>query len=56
DSLKIQENKEERSVLLKLKKEFGNPLSLESWNSSHLCNWERIECDTHGSVSSIYLA
>lgn len=57
-SVKTQENEEERSILLKLKKELRNSSYLESWNSnnSHHCNWEGIECDAHGSVSVIHFA
>ncbi|KAI3955254.1 hypothetical protein MKW98_020887, partial [Papaver atlanticum] len=43
NSLKTQEYEGERSILLKLKKEFGIDSSvLESWisNKSHHCNWK----------------
>ncbi|KAI3866261.1 hypothetical protein MKX03_028547, partial [Papaver bracteatum] len=41
-SLKIQEDEEEQSILLKLKNEFENPSEFKSWNSnnSHHCSWE----------------
>ncbi|KAK3199934.1 hypothetical protein Dsin_023349 [Dipteronia sinensis] len=44
----------ERTVLLKLKQQLGNPPSLQSWNStSSPCNWPEIFC-TGNSVTVIF--
>ncbi|KAI3877193.1 hypothetical protein MKW92_004023, partial [Papaver armeniacum] len=56
NSLNVQEYEEERSILLKLKQEFGiGPSFLKSWdsNGSRYCRWEGIRCDTHGFVYRI---
>ncbi|KAK0579142.1 hypothetical protein LWI29_021740 [Acer saccharum] len=46
---------DERTVLLKLKQQLGNPPSLPSWNSkSSPCNWPEIFC-TGNSVTEIFL-
>ncbi|KAF3619374.1 putative histidine decarboxylase-like [Capsicum annuum] len=45
----------ERDTLLKIKHEWGNPLSLNSWNStSSPCDWPEIECDD-GKVTGVIL-
>ena len=45
----------ERTILLKLKQQFGNPPSLQSWNStSSPCDWPEIVC-TGNSVTEILL-
>lgn len=45
----------ERDTLLKIKRQWGNPLALNSWNStSSPCTWPEIECDD-GVVTGIIL-
>ncbi|GKV10009.1 hypothetical protein SLEP1_g21434 [Rubroshorea leprosula] len=45
----------ERTILLKLKQQLGNPLAIQSWNaSSSPCSWTGINC-TQGSVTAISL-
>ncbi|MCL7045897.1 hypothetical protein MKW94_013785 [Papaver nudicaule] len=53
-----QEDEEEQRILLNLKKEFGDPSALQSWNPSsnpQHCTWTGIICDTNHSVSKIQL-
>ncbi|GMI95014.1 hypothetical protein like AT5G25930 [Hibiscus trionum] len=46
---------DERTVLLNLKQQLGNPPSISSWNSSSSpCDWPEIYC-TAGSVTELYL-
>ncbi|OIT01868.1 PREDICTED: receptor-like protein kinase HSL1 [Nicotiana attenuata] len=46
----------ERDILLKIKRQWGNPLSLSSWNStSSPCDWPEIECSDDGEVRGIIL-
>ncbi|OVA12486.1 Protein kinase domain [Macleaya cordata] len=50
--------KEEQSILLKLKQQWGNPPSIQSWdpsNGSHCKNWTGIICDNN-SVTDIILS
>ncbi|KAK5825058.1 receptor-like protein kinase HSL1 [Gossypium arboreum] len=45
----------ERTLLLKLKQQLGNPPSIGSWNSSSPpCTWPEINC-TDGSVTEVHL-
>ncbi|KAK8553501.1 hypothetical protein V6N13_062303 [Hibiscus sabdariffa] len=45
----------ERTVLLKLKQQLGNPTSLAHWNkSSSPCDWPEINCTTN-SVTEVHL-
>ncbi|XP_006366693.1 receptor-like protein kinase HSL1 [Solanum tuberosum] len=45
----------ERDTLLKIKRQWGNPLALDSWNStSSPCSWPEIECDD-GKVTGIII-
>ncbi|XP_044463196.1 receptor-like protein kinase HSL1 [Mangifera indica] len=49
-------NAKELSILLNLKKELGNPPSLNSWNTtSSPCDWPEINC-TENSVTGIWLS
>ncbi|PIN10653.1 Serine/threonine protein kinase [Handroanthus impetiginosus] len=44
----------ERATLLNLKREWGNPPTLESWDAtSSPCDWPEIKCSGDGSVISI---
>ncbi|KAL2517717.1 Protein kinase family protein with leucine-rich repeat domain [Abeliophyllum distichum] len=44
----------ERTTLLNLKREWGNPPLLNSWNStSSPCDWPQIRCSGDGSVTGI---
>ena len=46
---------DERSILLDVKQQLGNPPSLQSWNSSSSpCDWPKITC-THNTVTKISL-
>ncbi|CBI20588.3 unnamed protein product, partial [Vitis vinifera] len=46
---------DERSILLDVKQQLGNPPSLQSWNSSSLpCDWPEITC-TDNTVTAISL-
>ncbi|PIN24711.1 Non-specific serine/threonine protein kinase [Handroanthus impetiginosus] len=46
----------EQKILLSLKQPWGNPKSLDSWNStSPLCDWPGVEC-TSGTVTGLHLA
>lgn len=48
----------EKQILLQIKRDLGNPQSLDSWNNNtsvNPCNWTGIQCDSHGSVSQISL-
>lgn len=46
----------ERDILLEVKRRWGNPVSLEGWNStSSPCKWPEIECDGDGAVTGIFL-
>ncbi|KAL3645934.1 hypothetical protein CASFOL_011114 [Castilleja foliolosa] len=46
----------ERSTLLNLKKELGDPPVLQSWNdTSSQCNWLEIQCSSGGAVTGINL-
>ncbi|KAK8535281.1 hypothetical protein V6N12_056804 [Hibiscus sabdariffa] len=46
---------DERTLLLNLKQQLGNPPSISSWNSSSSpCDWPEIYC-TAGSVTKLYL-
>ncbi|KAI3792735.1 hypothetical protein L2E82_06623 [Cichorium intybus] len=41
----------ERTTLLNLKQQWGNPPSLRDWNaSSSPCNWTEVICNANGSV------
>ncbi|XP_062164555.1 receptor-like protein kinase HSL1 [Alnus glutinosa] len=45
----------ERATLLNLKRQWGNPPSIQSWNSSSSpCDWPEIEC-ANGTVTGIIL-
>ncbi|KAH6831145.1 kinase family with leucine-rich repeat domain-containing protein [Perilla frutescens var. hirtella] len=45
----------ERAILLNLKREWGDPPTLQSWNStSSPCTWTEIRCNV-GSVTGIFL-
>ena len=45
----------ERSILLHLKQQLGNPPSIQSWDSSYSpCDWPEITC-THNTVTKISL-
>ncbi|KAG6698612.1 hypothetical protein I3843_08G027100 [Carya illinoinensis] len=45
----------ENTVLLNLRQQWGNPLSIQSWNSSSSpCDWPEIKC-TDGAVTGIIL-
>ncbi|KAL3844207.1 hypothetical protein ACJIZ3_001610 [Penstemon smallii] len=47
---------DDQTILLNLKHHWGDPPSLDSWNSlSSPCNWPEIEC-TFGAVTSLRLA
>ncbi|XP_020581873.1 receptor-like protein kinase HSL1 [Phalaenopsis equestris] len=51
-------NEEEKRTLLLIKRDLGNPPSLDPWNNSTStshCNWTGIQCNSHGSVSRIFL-
>lgn len=46
----------EQSILLNLKNQWGNPKSVNSWNStSSPCQWPEIRCSDDGSVVGILL-
>ncbi|XP_060208393.1 receptor-like protein kinase 5 [Lycium barbarum] len=46
----------ELNTLLKIKHQWGNPKSLNSWNSTSMpCNWPEIECSNDGKVTGILL-
>ncbi|XP_043696003.1 receptor-like protein kinase HSL1 [Telopea speciosissima] len=50
-----QNSNSELSILLKLKQSWGNPSSLQHWNSSSdPCRWPEIYC-SGGSVTELYL-
>ncbi|GLT57203.1 hypothetical protein SLA2020_301910 [Shorea laevis] len=45
----------ERTILLKLKQQLGNPQAIQSWNASFSpCSWTGINC-TQGSVTAVSL-
>ncbi|KAL6212527.1 hypothetical protein ACLB2K_017746 [Fragaria x ananassa] len=50
-----QSTDSDQSILLKLKQEWGDPPSIQSWNSSSSpCDWPEISC-TAGAVTGIFL-
>ncbi|XP_031110669.1 systemin receptor SR160-like [Ipomoea triloba] len=55
--LRVETGDDERGILLCLKQQYwGNPSSLEQWNStSSPCDWPYISCNFNGSVTRIYL-
>ncbi|KAG0488878.1 hypothetical protein HPP92_007689 [Vanilla planifolia] len=49
----------EKNILLQLKRGFGDPPSLDSWNdstSSSHCSWFGIQCNSNGAVANITLS
>ncbi|XP_027079601.1 uncharacterized protein [Coffea arabica] len=47
----------ERTILLNLKEKWGNPGTLQSWNStSSPCSWREINCSGGGTVTGIHLS
>ncbi|KAL3500625.1 hypothetical protein ACH5RR_039718 [Cinchona calisaya] len=51
-----QASANEQTILLNLKQKWGNPETLQSWNStSSPCNWPEISCFGDGTVTGINL-
>ncbi|XP_034890738.1 uncharacterized protein [Populus alba] len=51
-----QDANTEKTILLNLQKQLGNPSSIQSWNtSSSPCNWTGVTCGDDGSVSGLHL-
>ncbi|KAB5553201.1 hypothetical protein DKX38_010512 [Salix brachista] len=51
-----QDANTEKTILLNLKQQLGNPPSIQSWNSSSLpCNWTEVTCGDDGSVTGLDL-
>ncbi|KAJ6745647.1 KINASE FAMILY WITH LEUCINE-RICH REPEAT DOMAIN-CONTAINING PROTEIN [Salix koriyanagi] len=51
-----QDANTEKTILLNLKQQLGNPPSIQSWNSSSLpCTWTGVTCGDDGSVTELDL-
>ncbi|KAJ6382796.1 hypothetical protein OIU77_031256 [Salix suchowensis] len=51
-----QDANTEKTILLNLKQQLGNPPSIQSWNSSSLpCTWTGVTCGDDGSVTELHL-